>query len=158
MQRSAMRRCLKGLGGFPTSTDGFILGPSHGTVGRLDLFPATEHLFFRLTFWCAFLILIPWAIFWSDLQKGESCAQLGLLVLRACFWRPERLRCSTHFRWTRAGCISDGITSLLHWFRNKYLRFCIQLNCVSPISAFRAVFFADVWLPRFSGSAARLVD
>jgi len=22
-----MRRCLKGLGGFPTSTDGFILGP-----------------------------------------------------------------------------------------------------------------------------------
>jgi hypothetical protein len=30
-----MRRCLKGLGGFPTSTDGFILGPSHGTVGRL---------------------------------------------------------------------------------------------------------------------------
>src|SRR5580700_4026426 len=32
-----MRRCLKGLGGFPTSTDGFILGPSHGTVGRLDL-------------------------------------------------------------------------------------------------------------------------
>ncbi len=35
MQRSAMRRCLKGLGGRPTSTDGFILGPSHGTVGRL---------------------------------------------------------------------------------------------------------------------------
>jgi hypothetical protein len=30
-----MRRCLKGLGGFPTSTDGFILGPSHGLVGRL---------------------------------------------------------------------------------------------------------------------------
>jgi hypothetical protein len=30
-----MRRCLKGLGGHPTSTDGFILGPSHGTVGRL---------------------------------------------------------------------------------------------------------------------------
>ena len=24
-----------GLGGHPTSTDGFILGPSHGTVGRL---------------------------------------------------------------------------------------------------------------------------
>jgi len=24
-----------GLGGRPTSTDGFILGPSHGTVGRL---------------------------------------------------------------------------------------------------------------------------
>ena len=38
MRRSAMRRCLKGLGGFPTSTDGFILGPSHGTVGRLDFF------------------------------------------------------------------------------------------------------------------------
>ena len=36
MRRSVMRRCLKGLGGFPTSTDGFILGPSHGTVGRLD--------------------------------------------------------------------------------------------------------------------------
>ena len=33
-----MRRCLKGLGGHPTSTDGFILGPSHGTVGRLDFF------------------------------------------------------------------------------------------------------------------------
>jgi len=31
-----MRRCLKGLGGFPTSTDGFILGPSHGIAGRLD--------------------------------------------------------------------------------------------------------------------------
>src|SRR5207244_11225293 len=30
-----MRRCLMGLGGRPTSTDGFILGPSHGTVGRL---------------------------------------------------------------------------------------------------------------------------
>ncbi len=27
-----------GLGGHPTSTDGFILGPSHGTVGRLLLF------------------------------------------------------------------------------------------------------------------------
>jgi hypothetical protein len=27
VQRSAMRRCLKGLGGRPTSTDGFILGP-----------------------------------------------------------------------------------------------------------------------------------
>jgi hypothetical protein len=38
VRRSAMRRCLKGLGGFPTSTDGFILGPSHGTVGRLDFF------------------------------------------------------------------------------------------------------------------------
>jgi hypothetical protein len=36
VRRSVMRRCLKGLGGFPTSTDGFILGPSHGTVGRLD--------------------------------------------------------------------------------------------------------------------------
>jgi hypothetical protein len=35
VRRSVMRRCLKGLGGFPTSTDGFILGPSHGTVGRL---------------------------------------------------------------------------------------------------------------------------
>jgi len=35
-----MRRCLKGLGGFPTSTDGFILGPSHGTVGRLCCFNA----------------------------------------------------------------------------------------------------------------------
>lgn len=35
MRRSVMRRCLKGLGGFPTSTDGFILGPSHGLVGRL---------------------------------------------------------------------------------------------------------------------------
>jgi hypothetical protein len=33
-----MRRCLKGLGGFPTSTDGFILGPSHGLVGRLDFY------------------------------------------------------------------------------------------------------------------------
>jgi hypothetical protein len=38
VRRSAMRRCLKGLGGFPTSTDGFILGPSHGTVGRLCCF------------------------------------------------------------------------------------------------------------------------
>ena len=38
MRRSVMRRCLKGLGGFPTSTDGFILGPSHGIVGRLDFF------------------------------------------------------------------------------------------------------------------------
>jgi hypothetical protein len=38
VRRSVMRRCLKGLGGFPTSTDGFILGPSHGTVGRLELF------------------------------------------------------------------------------------------------------------------------
>jgi glyoxalase/bleomycin resistance protein/dioxygenase superfamily protein len=36
VRRSVMRRCLKGLGGFPTSTDGFILGPSHGIVGRLD--------------------------------------------------------------------------------------------------------------------------
>src|SRR5260370_34382198 len=34
-----MGRCLKGLGGFPTFTDGFILGPSHGIVGRLDFFP-----------------------------------------------------------------------------------------------------------------------
>ncbi len=34
MRRSVMRRCLKGLGGFPTSTDGVILGPSHGIVGR----------------------------------------------------------------------------------------------------------------------------
>jgi len=33
-----MRRCLKGLGGFPTSTDGFILGPPHGIVGRLEFF------------------------------------------------------------------------------------------------------------------------
>ena len=40
MRRSVMRRCLKGLGGFPTSTDGFILGPSHGTVGRLCCFNA----------------------------------------------------------------------------------------------------------------------
>ncbi len=40
MQRSAMRRCLKGLGGRPTSTDGFILGPSHGTVGRLLNLPS----------------------------------------------------------------------------------------------------------------------
>jgi glyoxylase I family protein len=38
VRRSVMRRCLKGLGGFPTSTDGFILGPSHGIVGRLDFF------------------------------------------------------------------------------------------------------------------------
>jgi hypothetical protein len=37
-----MRRCLKGLGGFPTSTDGFILGPSHGIVGRLDFFPLDQ--------------------------------------------------------------------------------------------------------------------
>jgi hypothetical protein len=36
VRRSVMRRCLKGLGGFPTSTDGFILGPSHGMLGRLD--------------------------------------------------------------------------------------------------------------------------
>ena len=51
MQRSAMRRCLMGLGGHPTSTDGFILGPSHGTVGRLvfsavacqDVVPAEEY-------------------------------------------------------------------------------------------------------------------
>lgn len=35
-----MRRCLKGLGGRPTSTDGFILGPSHGTAGRLNFFHA----------------------------------------------------------------------------------------------------------------------
>jgi len=47
VRRSVMRRCLKGLGGFPTSTDGFILGPSHGTVGRLcclDCHP--EQVFF----------------------------------------------------------------------------------------------------------------
>jgi hypothetical protein len=37
-----MRRCLKGLGGFPTSTDGFILGPSHGTVGRLAFLLSAE--------------------------------------------------------------------------------------------------------------------
>ena len=36
-----MRRCLKGLGGFPSSNDGFILGPPHGTVGRLDFFGVT---------------------------------------------------------------------------------------------------------------------
>src|ERR1700733_9450984 len=57
-----MRRCLKGLGGFPTSTDGFILGPSHGTVGRLDYFPqvsASRKSFSALHFCCAFLILIP---------------------------------------------------------------------------------------------------
>ena len=42
MRRSVMRRCLKGLGGFPTSTDGFILGPSHGIVGRLDFFPRDQ--------------------------------------------------------------------------------------------------------------------
>ena len=30
-----------GLGGHPTSTDGFILGPSHGTVGRLLNLPRT---------------------------------------------------------------------------------------------------------------------
>jgi hypothetical protein len=41
VQCSAMRRCLKGLGGRPTSTDGFILGPSHGTVGRLLNLPAS---------------------------------------------------------------------------------------------------------------------
>jgi len=37
-----MRRCLKGLGGFPTSTDGFILGPSHGLVGRLAFLFCTD--------------------------------------------------------------------------------------------------------------------
>ena len=31
-----------GLGGRPTSTDGFILGPSHGTVGRLAFFHWAE--------------------------------------------------------------------------------------------------------------------
>jgi len=35
VRRSAMRRCLKGRGRFPLSNDGFILGPSHGQVGRL---------------------------------------------------------------------------------------------------------------------------
>ena len=44
MQRSAKRRCLKGLGGHPTSTDGFILGPSHGTVGRLVFVSRDAHL------------------------------------------------------------------------------------------------------------------
>jgi len=74
VQCSAMRRCLKGLGGFPTSTDGFILGPSHGTVGRLEFFPANERsaqVFFRITFLLRVLDFDPWAIFWSDLQKGE---------------------------------------------------------------------------------------
>ena len=29
-------------GGFPTSTDGFILGPPHGSVGRLTSFPCAK--------------------------------------------------------------------------------------------------------------------
>jgi len=37
VQRSAMRRCLKGLGGRPTSTDGFILGPVTRHSGSASL-------------------------------------------------------------------------------------------------------------------------
>ena len=36
MPCSAMRRGLKGLGGSPNVYRRFILGPSHGTVGRLE--------------------------------------------------------------------------------------------------------------------------
>jgi hypothetical protein len=36
-----MRRCLKGLGGFPTSYDGFILGPVTRRSGSTCFF-ATE--------------------------------------------------------------------------------------------------------------------
>ena len=41
MQRCAMRRCLKGLGGRPTSTDGFILGPVTRHSGSALLLRAT---------------------------------------------------------------------------------------------------------------------
>jgi len=43
-------------------------------VGRLEFFPANERsaqVFFRITFLLRVLDFDPWAIFWSDLQKGE---------------------------------------------------------------------------------------
>ena len=69
MRRSVMRRCLKGLGGFPTSRDGFILGPSHGTVGRLDFFPrdgsVVLNIKYRIVMWAGagFLVAGFWALY-----------------------------------------------------------------------------------------------
>jgi len=53
VQRSAMRRCLKGLGGFPTSIRRFILGPSHGTVGRLEFLLERTRTLYNLGWFCS---------------------------------------------------------------------------------------------------------